>query len=94
MTFWSKVTLSTARPLDRFFWSEIVLSDVRENIHFLEMKTPVSNVIQNKKTLLASFRKIADFIFIPLRYLRFSVLFRNPGWSFWLLKNMTDPWGK
>ena len=51
MTFWSKVTLSTARPLDRFLWSEIVLSDVRENIHFVEMKTHVSTVIQNKKSL-------------------------------------------
>ena len=46
------------------------------------MKTLFSTVIQNKKTLLASFRKIADFIFIPLRYLRFSAIFSNPGRTF------------
>ena len=39
MTFWSKATLSTARPLDRFPWSEVVWSDERENIHFGGMKT-------------------------------------------------------
>ena len=48
------------------------------------MKTPVSNVIKKKKTLLASFRKIADFIFIPLGYLRFSAIFSNPGREFWV----------
>ena len=39
MTFWSEVTLSTARPLGRLLSSEIVLSYLRANIHFLEMKT-------------------------------------------------------
>ena len=45
MTFYSKVTFATARPLDRLLWSEIVLSYVRENYHFWGIKTHFSFVI-------------------------------------------------
>ena len=45
MTFYSKVTFATARPLDRLLWSEIVLSYVRENYHFGGIKTHFSFVI-------------------------------------------------
>ena len=76
MTFWSKVTLSTARPLGRLLWLEIVLAYVRENTHFMEIKTLFSTVIQVFYYKISRFKKFWGGKFHKFRIILFTTELR------------------